>query len=318
MLECPGSCCTKAHDLHICHIAPHAESLLEYSTEKVCSHSTVPHREPMPSSNNKKIEEARANARRLIEQGPKVFIALFTITGVAYLSGSVYTRSYFSAFGASWVLEEVPIAIYFSQSWIPLLLILFFGYVATTNLALIEGHGNVTTTTRFKISVGVVRYGPWILAGLIGITVVLSLLDFVSVAIDLLLVAIPLLLFLSASALELFVVRFSNIDRGIDLSRAYLSFAVITAALYVVPVQLGTNWARLDQQETSSLLNVYLRDDATTYKLLFAAEDRWYVFPIRYEGNEPPVKRVAATDIVFAPLQSGETSQSGVEALRGH
>lgn len=272
----------------------------------------------MPSSNNKKIEEARANARRLIEQGPKVFIALFTITGVAYLSGSVYTRSYFSAFGASWVLEEVPIAIYFSQSWIPLLLILFFGYVATTNLALIEGHGNVTTTTRFKISVGVVRYGPWILAGLIGITVVLSLLDFVSVAIDLLLVAIPLLLFLSASALELFVVRFSNIDRGIDLSRAYLSFAVITAALYVVPVQLGTNWARLDQQETSSLLNVYLRDDATTYKLLFAAEDRWYVFPIRYEGNEPPVKRVAATDIVFAPLQSGETSQSGVEALRGH
>ncbi len=70
----------------------------------------------MPSSNNKKIEEARANARRLIEQGPKVFIALITMTGAAYLSGSVYTRSYFSAFGASWILEEVPIAIYFSQS----------------------------------------------------------------------------------------------------------------------------------------------------------------------------------------------------------
>ncbi|HBR51116.1 MAG TPA: hypothetical protein DEA71_13635, partial [Nitrospira sp.] len=131
----------------------------------------------MRSSDNKKIEEARANARRLIEQGPKVFIALFTMTGAAYLSGSVYTRSYFSAFGASWVLEEVPIAIYFSQSWIPLLLILFFGYVAVTNRTLIEGQGHVTTATGFKVAVAVVRYGPWFLIGLLSIPTLLSALD---------------------------------------------------------------------------------------------------------------------------------------------
>ncbi|HBR51115.1 MAG TPA: hypothetical protein DEA71_13630, partial [Nitrospira sp.] len=116
---------------------------------------------------------------------------------------------------------------------------------------------------------------------------------------------------------ELFVVRFSNIDRGIDLSRAYLSLAVITAALYVVPAQLGTNWARLDQQDTSSLLNVYLRDDATTYKLLFAAETRWYVFPIRYGGNEPSVKAVAATDVSFGLDQNGSATQSGTEVPQG-
>ncbi|MBS0149845.1 MAG: hypothetical protein JSR31_02825 [Nitrospira sp.] len=271
----------------------------------------------MPSSNNKKIEEARANARRLIEQGPKIFIGLFILTGAAYLSGSVYTRSYFSAFGASWVLEKVPIAIYFSQSWIPLLLILFFGYVATTNLTLIDGHGNLTTTTRFKISVAAVRHGPWGLVGLLGITLLLSSLEYVSAAIDLLLVAIPLLLFLSASTLELFVMRFGNNDRGIGLSRAYLSAAVIAAALYVVPAQLGTNWARLDRQDTSSLLTVYLRDDETTYKLLFASEERWYVFPIRYEGDEPPIKAVAATEVSFGPLQNDATTQSGAEALRG-
>jgi hypothetical protein len=271
----------------------------------------------MGSSDNKKIEEARANARRLIEQGPKVFIALITITGAAYLSGSVYTRSYFSAFGASWVLKEVPVAIYFSQSWIPLLLILFFGYMATTNLALIEGHNNVPTTTGFKISVAVVRYGPWLLVGLLVIAFLLSSLDFVSAAIDLLLVAVPLLLFLCASTLELFVVRFGNSDRGIDLSRAYLSLAVITAALYVVPAQLGANWAWLDRQDTSSLLNVYLRDDVTTYKLLFAAEERWYVFPIRYEGNEPPIKAVAPTDISFGLVQNDPTAQPGAEVPQG-
>lgn len=271
----------------------------------------------MPSSNSKKIEEARANARRLIEQGPKVFIGLFILTGAAYLSGSVYTRSYFSAFGASWVLKEVPIAIYFSQSWIPLLLILFFGYLVTTNLTLIEEPGHATSTTRFKISVLAVRHGPGLLAGLLVLTTLLRSLDFVSAAIDFLLVAIPLLLFVCASTLELFVVRFSSMDRGIDLSRAYLSLAVITTALYVVPAQLGTNWARLDQQDTSSLLNVYLRDDATTYKLLFAAEERWYVFPIRYEGNEPPIKAVAATDIFFGLDQNDRTTQPGAEVLRG-
>jgi len=273
----------------------------------------------MSSRDNKKIEEARANARRLIEQGPKVFIALFTVTGVAYLAGSVYTRSYFSAFGASWVLEEVPIAIYFGQSWIPLLLILFFGYVVATNLTLVERHGNLTTTTQFKISVVAVRYGPWLLVVFLGVTTALSSLDFVSAAINLLLVAISLLLFLGASALELFMVRFSKIDRGIDLSKTYLSFAVIAAALYVVPVQLGTNRARVDQQETSSLLNVYLRDDdVTTYKLLFAAEERWYVFPIRYEGNKPLVRAVAATDVSFAPVPNEATTQSGAEAPRAH
>jgi hypothetical protein len=271
----------------------------------------------MPSNDNKKIEEARANARRLIEQGPKVFIALFILTGVAYLAGSVYTRSYFSAFGASWVLEEVPIAIYFSQSWIPLLLILFFGYLATTNLTQIEGQGNLTETGRFKISLVAVRYGPWVLVGLLGITILLRFLEFVSAAIHLLLVAIPLLLFLGASALELCVVRFSKIDRGIDLSRAYVSFAVITAALYVVPVQLGTNRGWVDQQETSALLNVYLRDDLTTYKLLLAAEERWYVFPTRYEGTKPPVRSVAATDVSFTPLPKGVTIESGAETLGG-
>ena len=94
--------------------------------------------------------------------------------------------------------------------------------------------------------------------------------------------------------------RFSKIDRDIDLSMAYVSFAVIAAALYVVPAQLGVNWARVDKQETSSLLKVHLRDDeATEYKLLFAVEERWYVFPTRYDGRYPPVKVIAAANVIF-------------------
>jgi len=189
--------------------------------------------------------------------------------------------------------------------------------VAVTNRTLIEGLGHVTTATGFKIAVAVVRYGPWFLVGLLSIPTLLSALDCASAAIGFLLVAIPLLLFLCASTLELIVVRISNSDQGIDLSRVYLSLAVITAVLYVVPTQLGTNWARLDQQDTSSLLNVYLRNDAATYKLLFAAEERWYVFPIKYEGNKPPVRSVTATDVSFGLVQNGSAIQSGVEVPQG-
>jgi hypothetical protein len=256
----------------------------------------------MPSGDNKKVEEARAGARRLIEQGPKVLIGLFALSGVAYLAGSVYTISYFSEFGASWILEEVPAAVYFSQSWIPLLLILFVGYLATTNLVLIGSQGTLAAGTRFKVSVAVVKHGPWVLIGLLAIIPLLSSLEYVTAAIDLSMVSILLILLLLASALELLVVRFSTIDRDIDLSMAYVSFAVITVALYVVPAQLGVNWARVDKQETSSLLKVYLRDDdVTEYKLLFSVDERWYVFPTRYEGSYPPVKAIAAATVTFVP-----------------
>ncbi|MDH5348841.1 MAG: hypothetical protein OEW13_13155, partial [Nitrospira sp.] len=156
----------------------------------------------MPSKNDK-AEAARANTRRIIEQAPKVLAGLFAISGVAYLAGSIYTKSYFAEFGASWILDEVPTAIYFSQSWIPLLLILFFGYLTTTNLALIGSQSNLTETKRFKVSVAVVRYGPWLLVGLLIMIPLLSRLGSVIPTIVLSVAAIALLLLLFASALEI-------------------------------------------------------------------------------------------------------------------
>ncbi len=255
----------------------------------------------MPSKNDK-AEAARANTRRIIEQAPKVLALLILISGVAYLSGSVYTRSYFAAFGASWILDEVPTAIYFSQGWIPLLLILFFGYLATTNLALIESQSNLTETKRFKVSVAVVRYGPWGLVGLLMMIPLLSRFGFVTFAIVLSIAAIALLLLLFASTLELLVVQFTMADRHIDLSMAYLALAVIVVGLYVVPMQLGMNWARVDKQTSSNLFKVYLPDDeAKEYRILFAAGEKLYVFPSKYEGEYPPIVATGASKVTFIP-----------------
>ncbi len=255
----------------------------------------------MPSKHDK-AEAARANTRRIIEQAPKVLAGLLAISGVAYLAGSVYTRSYFAEFGASWILDEVPTAIYFSQSWIPLLLILFFGYLATTNLALIESQNNLTETKRFKVSVAVVRYGSWLLVGLLIMIPLLSRLGSVIPTMVLSVAAIALLLLLFASTLELLAVRFTEGHRHIDLSMAYLALAVIVVGLYVVPVQLGMNWARVDKQTSSNLFKVYLPDDdAKEYRILFAAGEKLYVFPSKYEGEYPPIVATATSKVTFIP-----------------
>ena len=254
----------------------------------------------MSHNDHHNVESARDGARRIIENAPKVLAGLVGIGGLAYLAGAIYTRSYFSEFGASWILEEVPMATYFGQSWIPLLQILFFVYLSTTNLAVIEDEGDLTGSTRFKISVAIVHYGPWFFFMLLAVTTLLSTFDFAAAAIVLSVVSVVLMLLLFGSALELVVVRLSKVDRRIDLSMAYLSFAVIAAGLYVVPVQLGVNWARVDKQATSALLRVYLHgDEVTEYKLLFSVGERLYVFPTRYEGDHPPVRTAAIADVRF-------------------
>jgi hypothetical protein len=254
----------------------------------------------MSRNDHHNAESARAGARRIIENAPKVLAGLAGVGGLAYLAGAIYTKSYFSEFGASWILDEVPMATYFGQSWIPLLLILFFVYLSTTNLAGIEHAGDLTASTRFKVSVTVVHYGPWLFIMLLASTTLLSIFDGAPAVIVLSIVSVVLLLLLFSSALELVAVRLSKADRRIDLSMAYLSFAVIAAGLYVVPAQLGMNWARVDKQAESTLLKVYLRgDEATEYKLLFSVGDRLYVFPARFQGEHPPVQTASVADVTF-------------------
>ncbi|MGE3976541.1 MAG: hypothetical protein AB7F94_03040 [Nitrospira sp.] len=256
----------------------------------------------MPRDDPDRNKSTRAGTRRLIEQTPKALAGLAAMSGVAYLAGSVYTKTYFSEFGASWILEEVPTATYFSQSWVPLLLMLYFGYLATTNLAVIGSQDDVTQSFQFKLSVVLVRYGSWILLTLLVVAPLLSTFGYVMPAIVLSIICIVAILLLFSSAVELVVVRLTTRGRLIDLSMTYIAFAVIAAGLYVVPMQLGMNWARVDKQPTSSLLTVYLRSDPKTeYRLLFSVGERLYVFPSRFEGTYPPVQAAAIANVGFLP-----------------
>ena len=225
------------------------------------------------------------------------------MSGVAYLAGSFYTKAYFSEFGASWILEEVPAATYFSQSWVPLLLMLYFGYLATTNLAAIGSQDDVTASFQFKLSMALVRYGSWFLLALLVMAPFLSTFGYVLSAIVLSTIGVAAIMLLFSSAIELVVVRFNTtMGQLIDLSMTYIAFAVIAAGLYVVPAQLGLNWARVDKQPTSSLLAVYLHSDpGKEYRLLFSVGERLYVFPAKFEGTYPPVYATAIANVGFVP-----------------
>lgn len=256
----------------------------------------------MPDTDNHKVQSARAGARRLIEQGPKVFAGLAVLCGVAYLAGSFYTRAYFSEFGASWVLEEVPVAIYFGQSWVPLLLMLYLGYLATTKLAVAGNEHDSTTKARCNSSSVVVRYGLWSLLALLGVVPLCSMFGYEMLAIGSSILGIVLLLLLLTSAVELLVVKQSLTGLTVDRSLAYLSFAVIAVGLYVIPTQLGTNWARVDKQPTSSLLTVYRRSEGEReFRLLLSVGERLYIFPVRFEGPHPPVHATVVADVSFTP-----------------
>jgi hypothetical protein len=258
----------------------------------------------VPRDDHRKAEKARAGARRLIEQAPKALAGLAVITGLAYLAGSFYTRAYFAEFGASWILDEVPAAIYFSQSWIPLLLIFFFVYLATTNLGLIDGQSNLSANTKFKISVSVVQYGSWLFILLLAAIPLLTLIGSTIAAIVLSVIAVVSLLWLLGSALELLVVRLITDDPKMDLTMIYVACVLIAVGLYVVPAQLGINWARVDKHTPSSLFTVYLHGNAEKeYKLLFSVGERLYVFPAKYEGTYPPVEAAQATDVSFVPTE---------------
>jgi hypothetical protein len=256
----------------------------------------------MPSDDDRKAEKARAGARRLIEQAPIALAGLAVMSGLAYLAGSFYTRAYFAEFGASWILDEVPAAIYFSQSWIPLLLILFFVYLATTNLGIIDSQANLATSTKYKISAFVVHYGSWLFILLLAAILLLSRTDLAIAVIVLSIMAVVMLLWLLGSALELLIVRLVTKDPDMELAMASIACLVVAAGLYVLPAQLGMNWARVDKQTPSALLTVYLHGNAEKeYKLLFSADERLYVFPARYEGHFPPVEARMATDVSFVP-----------------
>jgi hypothetical protein len=224
------------------------------------------------------------------------------------VEGALYTRSYFSEFGASWILDKVPMAIFFERSMIPLLFLLFFALLAVMGLFDSEKTDRLLSSPQFKASIAVIRYGPWCLIALSVLDLALGTFGSTTLAVILSVISVPVLLLLLASNLKFLIVRLRRSDLQLDRLKLAISVAVIVLGLYCVPAQLGRNFGQLDKEPaTSTLSTIHLHDDPTEYRLLLSVDERLYVFPERYEGTYPPIETTAAAQV--ESIQYGKKSE---------
>ena len=248
-----------------------------------------------------------AGTQRHAEHVPKALAGLAALTIAAYFEGVLYIRAYLAQFDASWILDEVPMAIFFERSKIPLLLIFFLAGLAIMGLFDIETKEQTLTSARFKASIVVTTYGPWTALSLGTLDMILSELGFSVAATILSILSVGMFLLLLAALFKLLLVWFRNRDIQLNQTILFLSVAVLVLSSYWAPTRLGANFGTVDKTPASSTLSsINLRGDSTDYKLLLSFGDRLYVFPTLYGGEFPRIKTASSSQVEF--IQQGTTS----------
>lgn len=253
------------------------------------------------SQSNKPLGHSKpTNSHRHAEHVPKALAGLAALSTAAYFEGVLYIKAYYAKFGASWILDEVPMAIFFERSMIPFLLLFFLAFLAVMGLFDIETKEQAAASSRFKASIAVITYGPWGVFVLGTADFLVGELGFLKTAIVLSVTSVLLLLFLLASLFKVVLVWFRNRDIPFDRSRLSLAVAVIALGLYWVPSQLGSNFGTLDKDPASSTLSsINLRDNIVEYKLLLSYGDRLYLFPTSYGGEFPQIEKAPSSQVEF-------------------
>lgn len=232
------------------------------------------------------------------EQAPKALAGMAALAIVAYGEGALYTRAYLAQFGALWILDSVPMAVFFEHSGLPLLILFFLVLLAVRGLLDREQTDLARIRRRFTVSLTTIIYGPWGLAGLSLVDFVLDALGHSTVALVISATSVLVLLLLMASALDYVLVRWQRPDIQLHRMLFYPTLAAIVISLYLVPSQLGRNLGKFDKNPaTSTLSTVRLYHEVSEYKLLFSTGDLVYIFPIHFEGDFPPIQTVSASQV---------------------
>lgn len=237
-------------------------------------------------------------AQQFLEQAPQVLAGVAALTVVAYAEGVIYTRAYLSEFGALWILDTVPMAVFFERSLLPLLLLLFFVLLAVRGLLDTGQADPARTHRRFKASLTTMIYGPWCLLVLSVLDFALDGLGYKTQALVASAISALMLGLLVASGIDYALVRWRRSDLRLNALMWYPALAAVLIGLYVVPMQLGRNFGKFDKDPSLSTLSIiHLYHDVTEYRLLFSVGDRLYVFPARFEGDSPLIETVSASQV---------------------
>ncbi len=238
-------------------------------------------------------------AGRLLQGIPKIVGFVVGLTGLAYLIGWIYARSYYKEFGALWLFREIPISTILGFSWWPLSIIVVLAYLGITDLS--EGRQDIeiVTTKRFKWSLSTLKYGMWAF-------VVLSIASFffmhyevmiVSMIVKVLLIAV--MFGITTGAIETIVVLLSYPNVKVNIQLVVLSYIVILFGFYFAPSHLGEFDEKVykDPKRTSLSTAELKGEPNAKYLVLLAKEDHIYIFPEETNDRYPSIRIVKPDDI---------------------
>lgn len=154
----------------------------------------------------------------------------------AYAVGWLHARSYYGAFGASWIVSELAPVTLLGFSGFPLGILLFFIFLGVTDL--------MENKTGYKGTLFILRHGRWFPMLLLALGFALKGTSFNVVSEIIGIILIFVFALLAAAAIEVILVRLQDEEFAWQCGNIYLTYAVVLFGLYFLPTQIGETFAK--------------------------------------------------------------------------
>ena len=229
-------------------------------------------------------------ATKILSGIPKVASVLISFTAVAAVVGWVQARTYYSQFGASWLVSKLGTVDILSFSFLPIALLAVLLWMGITDLE--EGGKR-----RRRYTERVLRYGWIFFVVEIPLAFVVNWFDLSSVSVLLSIILVVAYALFAGTAFEALVIAFRYRTLTWRTPHTGLIFGIVLLGLYVVPMQMGITQAKMDlHPENSKLPEVMLQSPAEdAYRLLLASSDRVYL--VRLEDGAQTFPKIFVRDV---------------------
>lgn len=233
---------------------------------------------------DKDSEPLTRSALRLLSNIPAIISALVSLIAIAYVTGWIQAKAYFSKFSAAWLTSELSPFHLLQFSWLPLLYLTLFIWLGIQDL---EATENDKQLRRWLATAKVLKYG------LIPILIIISLSDYLSsryenIAIGLIVCSIFACVFYAGAAFEGLVILARKKCLVWDTCDLKLVVAIIMFGLYFAPKQLGLLKGVIDSSPERSHLPVVetIKPSVKGLRLLLISDDKFYTYQISANPSE--------------------------------
>ena len=261
----------------------------------------------MDNNIQKQTPSILVGINRFLGYMPQIAAVIIGLSGVAYLIGWLYARSYYSVFGAEWLINELPVSVLVSYSWWPVIIVVFYTAMGLSDLCDAQLIGKIEDSGIFKTCRFFIRHSIWPYLILLVSDIITGILGYPAVARIISIFTVTLFIAMTSSALIFIVLRLGFPEFKNRIKIEYLAFGIIIFGLYFTPTQMGKNAALMNKASDSGLSKVIIRDEPEkVYRLLLSSGEKIYIFPDNYDSKYPPIS-IATIDRIKSIQKSNKS-----------